>query len=369
MTDGASQQDRSFGGTEELLKQLDRHIADPEFRERLKQSLRRLTDLKFALDESAIVAMTDRRGTIEYVNDKFCEISGYSRDELIGQDHRIINSGYHPKSYFRDMWRTIASGNVWRGEFRNRAKDGRLYWVLTTIVPLCDERGRPRQYLAIRQETTKLKQTEEQLQFMVNQVMGIQERERLRLSRELHDGIGQSLFSLLIRIDRMIAGAPALKDELEGLRSQVADMMQEVRSLARDLRPSVLDDLGVVPAIRSYIDSFTSHYGVKVKLDSRISGRLTVEKETAVYRVVQEALTNIGKYADVDEASVSLAIRDGWLEARIEDKGAGFVRGEVPKGVGLFSMEERARAVGGTLTVESAPGRGTTVLLRVPVSE
>ncbi len=141
-----------------------RDISEQKRSEHLLEGLvKRLEDLRYAVDESTIFAITDARGTITEVNERFCQVSGYTREELLGKTHRIINSSHHPKEFFKEMWGTILAGRVWRGEIRNRAKNGSIYWVDTTIVPWLDPDGRPERFISLRTVITERKLVEEAL--------------------------------------------------------------------------------------------------------------------------------------------------------------------------------------------------------------
>lgn len=156
--------DPSFEGAIIIINDITNRVLSEK---ELTATLKEIRDIKYALDESSIVGITDASGIITYVNKKFCEISKYSVEELIGSNHNIVKSGHHPKSFFKDLWRTIGNGEVWHGEVKNKAKDGSYYWVDTTIVPFLNDQGKPYQYVSIRNDITQRKQAEEEMNYLL----------------------------------------------------------------------------------------------------------------------------------------------------------------------------------------------------------
>ncbi|WP_230874961.1 putative bifunctional diguanylate cyclase/phosphodiesterase [Lysinibacillus cavernae] len=179
----------------------------PSIVNQMNYSLKELQDIFSAMNSSIIVAITDRTGKITFVNDHFCKISKYQREELIGQDHRLLNSGYHPKSFFREMWKTIGKGDMWNGEVCNRAKDGSLYWVKTTIFPFLDEQGKPYQYIAIRVDITAQKDIKKITHIAYHdELTGLPNRRKLeqRLENEFHQSrrTGEKFALFFIDVNR-----------------------------------------------------------------------------------------------------------------------------------------------------------------------
>jgi len=190
----------------------------------LETALKRLTDINDALDETLIVAITDQRGIITFANKKFCNISKYTREELIGQTHRLINSGYHSKKFFKEMWKTIGNGKVWRGDIRNKAKDGSFYWVDTTIVPCLNEGGKPYQYISFRIDITERKQTEEFLR----------RSERVAAVGQLASGIAHEIRNPLAAIKMSIHSIQQHHEKDKQLLSLMLSELERIDSIVSE---------------------------------------------------------------------------------------------------------------------------------------
>lgn len=242
---------------------------------------RTISDYKVALDASSIVAVTDEKGVIKGVNDNFCRISKYSREELIGADHRIINSGYHSKEFMRQLWQTIAAGKVWKGELRNRAKDGTNYWVDTTIVPFLNANGKPYQYVAIRFDITRRKLAEEEIR-KLNEVLEVKVKERtLELAQALERE--KDLSELKSRFVTTAA---------HEFRTPLSTILSSVSLIERYLDPEHADKrLRHIVRVKSSIRNLTDILNDFLSLDKLEQGKIEMENVTFLLPEACHAVT------------------------------------------------------------------------------
>jgi len=395
--------------TEEQIKELNK-----ELETRLHQTQTEISDYKHALDESAIVAITDQKGIIKHVNNNFCKISKYSKGELIGQDHRIINSGYHSKEFIRNLWVTIANGRIWRGELRNRAKDGTIYWVDTTIVPFLNEQGKPYQYLAIRSDITQRKLAEEQL-LRINEDLENKVRERtleltyaLEKEKELNEMKSRfvSIASHEFRtpLSAILSSTSLVehytKPEQEEKRKKHVD---RIKSSVRNLT-SILDDFlslekleqGKVEAhsiefnLKEFIeDAIEEMEGMSKRKQQKINFHFTGEEEIhqdkkILRNVLLNLLSNAVKYSpEGKEIHVAAGVNDGKVILSVRDEGIG-IPAEAQKnlfdkffraknatniqgtGLGLNIVKRYVELLDGTIGFTSKENVGTTFTVNFP---
>ena len=329
----------------------------------LEQSLKDLNDVNYALNAATIVVKTNGHGTITFANEKFCEISGYTQNELIGNRFDLINGNYHSRTFFDDLWHTISAGKIWNNQIKNKAKDETFFWLDATIVPVYNKDLEPYQYIAIYTDISqRFKQTIHEQKIRSASLIEGQEKERRKIARELHDGLGQMLTALKFNIEGL-KGAPSKKEKqsLEDIRNFLLDTIKEVRRISFNLMPSVLNDFGIIPAFKHLSEQVSKHSGIEVIFQNNCTvQRLNKAVEINLYRIVQEALNNAVKYAEADVVNIILENDQTFLFLKIIDNGIGFNskqldrKNMVSSGNGISNIQERTSIINGEFKMESA---------------
>jgi PAS domain S-box-containing protein len=365
----------------------------------LKASFKEISDLKSALDEHAIVATTDAHGKITYVNDKFCTISKYSREELLGQDHRIINSGHHPKEFFHNLWTMITQGRVWHGEIKNKAKDGSFYWVDATIVPVLNEQGNPRQYVAIRTDITARKQAEEQireLNMKLEQRVVARTAELAAANKELEAFCYSVSHDLRAPLRGLDGFSQALLEDYGGkLGAEGKHLLQRIRAgtqrmgylidgllnLSRVSRSELHREPVNLSGLANDVADELRERDPQRNVALRIAENLTADGDPQLLRIVLENLLgNAWKYtAKRPQAAIEFGLsRDnGHSSFFVRDDGVGFDMQYVGKlftpfqrlhamnefpgtGVGLATVQRIIHRHGGRVWAQSEINKGAT---------
>lgn len=358
----------------------------------LQYSLKELSDYKVALDESSIVAITDQKGVINYVNDNFCKISKYTKEELIGQDHRIINSGYHSKEFIRNIWVTIANGKIWRGDLCNKAKDGTIYWVETTIVPFLNELGKPWQYVAIRSDITNRKLTEQAQQKLTEDLV------------QRNKDLEQFTYIVSHNLRAPVANIIGYSSELKETKNNPEETLLYINELAESVGrlDTVIKDLNSILQVKHKVSEVKevvsfSHLlrvvktGIKNSIDEggvKINANFEEVREintlkSYMHSIFQNLITNSIKYRKLNippvinitsyrkENSVVLEFSDNGIGIDLHqhgDKIFGLYKRFHPnaaegKGMGLFMVKTQVEAMGGQISVVSEVNTGTKFII------
>nr|WP_312161709.1 ATP-binding protein [Brevundimonas diminuta] len=358
----------------------------------------RRAGLSAALDEAAIVAITDRAGRILYCNDKFEAVSGYAREELIGQTHRVVNSGVHPRDYFRDLYRTIAGGGVWRGTIQNRTKSGEPYWVDTTIVPNLGADGRPETYTAIRFEVSdhvRALKALELAQAEARQAAEVRDRFFANISHEVRTplnavlGLASALAhtALTPRQTEMLKLITGAGDALRRVLDDMLDLSKmQAGQFSLSLTPFDLRaDIETVVEMRRAVAE-DKGLALDVAFAPSAQGQV-IGDGVRITQIVSNLVSNAVKFTAEGRVSVRVDVRDDeGLVIEVEDTGMGFDAEAAQRlfkpfvqaddaisrqyggtGLGLSICKSLAELMGGRITAESAPGEGSLFRVVLPV--
>lgn len=347
----------------------------------LKETLKEVTDITFALDQSSIVAITDEKGIIKSVNDKFCEISKFSREELIGNDHSLLNSGLHSKEFFKNLWKTIGSGQVWKGEIRNRAKDGSFYWVDTTIVPFLNDKGKPYQYLAIRNDITEKKKSEEMLH----------RQDKLAAVGQLAAGVAHEIrnpltsmkgYAEFLQLDEEDPQRQEflgiILDEIDRVNNIVEEFMVLAKPKAVELEERNI--VSIVQNVVSMLKFEARKRNVKLSFEADAEILQIECDENRLKQVFLNFIKNgIEAMPNGGDLTVKIEIQDGNVLISIKDTGVGIPPDTLKKigepfyttkkngnGLGLMVSFKIIESHNGKVYIESEQNKGTTFKILLP---
>lgn len=325
--------------------------------------------------------------SIRSVNKATCDLLEYTEDELIGRDMNLIVPQEEEIFGGAGFRRLIEESTVLNQEIDYVTRSGKRIPMLFSAAVLKNEDGKTEGAVCIARDVTERKQAEDalraserELHFLSSQLLNAQEKERRRLSIELHDELGQSLMVLKLKLRSIREGLPTdqarLKAECDDVIGYINEVTENVRRLSRDLSPSILEDLGLSAAIRWLVDAFTKHSNIGCSLDMmEMENLFSQEGQITIYRIIQECLTNIAKHAQATLVSIVIRKQDGRVFFNVEDNGKGFNIREAfsqdpgKKGLGLAAMYERTRMLGGSLDIWSKEGEGTRITFTVPLDD
>ena len=356
-------------------------VRDLSARKEAEDALRKFSR---AIDQTAsTIVITDANGVIEYANPRFVETTGYAVAEAIGRHPSLLKSGETPREIYAKLWDTVRNGGVWHGEFHNRRKDGTLYWESAIISPVRSPQGEITHYVAIKDDITERKQavdelheSHRQLREMAATLNSLREEEMVRIARELHDELGPKLTGLKMDLSwlegRLGPDRSTLHDKVGSMKKLIDATVKSVRRISTGLRPLVLDDLGPIAALEWLADDFSRRSAIDVVLDLGME-ELDVDDRTAtaLFRIVQESLTNVARHAGATRVEVSLNFEGERLALKIADDGKGMPAEALSRkgGFGLVGIRERAFMCGGEFRVSGGPHGGTTVEVDIPLPQ
>lgn len=353
--------------------------------------------LKSAIDEAAIVAITDKSGKITYVNKKFCAISKYSESELLGNTHRIINSNYHPKEFFIDMWNTISEGKTWEGEIRNRAKDGSLYWVNTTIVPFMDAEGKPERYVAVRYEITERKLAEEQLK-IYSKKLEISNQELQDFASVAAHDLQEPLrkiqtFSDRVKLKAKDSISPEAYDYLDRVQASAKRMQILINDLLTYSRVTTKANPFSQVSLNKIVTQVKSDLEIRIEQTAgtvNISNLPDIDADpTQMHQLFQNLISNALKFHKPDcppIVTISANVDEKTCAITIADNGIGFEQKYADRiftifqrlhgrheyegtGIGLAVCRKIIDRHGGRIVARSELGKGSTFIVYLPIKQ